>query len=479
MANYAYDRMPAFDASFLIFESPNTHMHIAWTWVFEGGSLVGADGGVDIERVRRHVAARLYRFPRFRQRIRFTPLEGHPVWVDDEGFKLHYHVRHTSLTEPGDERRLKTTTSSILSQPLDRSKPLWELWVIEGLQDGGFAIVTKTHHCMVDGVSTVDLMTGLLDREPQEGAAEPVDWIPRPAPTTFELARDALLDRAGGAMALTRRLGASWQDNARLSEIRDGVDKLRQMIGAGMTGAVETPINRPVGPHRMVNWVRLPRPEVEALATALEATPTDIVLASIAGAVQRFFARSGFQLGARPFRVVLPESQRDESEPGTLGNRASGWILPLPVAEADPIRRFRGVVSETRRLHSGNRQLGLEWLLDVSALLGGRALELGIDVSRRLHPYNLIVTQIPGPQEPRYLLDAALVDAYPQLPLFQNQGLGIGVATYRDRLDIGLTADWEILPNLHDFAKDLRLAYDELRTLKAPKRRRPRAAATA
>jgi len=473
MANYAYERLPAFDASFLVFESPNTHMHLSWTWIFEGGSLVGADGGVDIKRVRRHVASRLYRFPRFRQRILYTPIEGHPVWVDDENFKLHYHVRHTSLTDPGDSRRLKTTTSSIVSQPLDRSKPLWELWVIEGLQDGRFAVVTKTHHCMVDGVSTVDLMTGLLDREPQAEAGEPVDWIPRPAPSTFELARDAVRDRVASALSLTQQLTGTLQAPP-WSGLRSSSQKLRTLVGAGLAGSVETPLNRAVGPHRMVNWLQLRRSDVVAVAERLGGTASDVVLASIAGAVHRFFQRSNFKLGARPFRVVLPESRRGDDEPGMLGNRASGWIMPLPVGEADPARRYRGVVSERSRLNADNRQLGLEALLDLTELAGGRALNLGIDISRRLHPYNLIVTQIPGPQEPRFLLDAALAEAYPQLPLFQNQGLAIGVAQYLDQLDIGLTVDWEIVPDLRLVAQDIRESFEELQGLPAPVRRTKR-----
>ncbi len=470
MANYAYERLPAFDASFLAFESANTHMHLSWTWIFEGGSLVGPDGGVDIKRVRRHVASRLYRFPRFRQRIEHTPVEGHPVWVDDANFKLHYHVRHTSLTDPGDTRRLKTTTSSIVSQPLDRSKPLWELWVIEGLQDHRFAVVTKTHHCMVDGVATVDLMTGLLDRQPKAEAEEPVDWIPRPAPSAVELGRDMIRDRVSNALSLTQRLGASLQVPS-WHDLRDGSHRLGALVGAGIAGSVETPLNRPVGPHRMVNWLQLRRADVQALAARLGGSEIDVVLASIAGAVHRFFHRQGFKLGARPFRVVLPESRRGDSEPGMLGNRASGWIMPLPVGEADAGRRFRGVVSERSRLTTDNRQLGLETLLDLSELAGGRALSLGIDISHRLHPYNLIVTEIPGPQERRYLLDAGLLEAYPQLPLFQNQGMAIGVAHYLDQLDIGLTVDWEIVPDLRAMAQDVRESFEELQALPTPTRR--------
>ncbi len=466
MANYAYERLSAHDASFLLFESPNTHMHIAWTWIFDGGSLVGDDGGVDVARIRRHVAARLFRFPRFRQRIVFTPLEGHPVWVDDDRFKLHYHVRHASLTEPGDERRLQTTVSSIVSQPLDRSKPLWEMWVVEGLQNGRFAVVTKTHHCMVDGVSTVDLMTGLLDVEPRVQPDDPVDWIPRPAPTGAELWRDSMVDRLGLAGAFIRRVA----DDARAlgsapgAELAARLSTWRDVVSASLSGTPTTPVNRAPGPHRFVNWLRLSSDEVRATATRLQGTEDDVVLATVAGALRRHFDRDGFRLRRQSFRIVFPDTQQREAGSG-MHNRASGWIVALPVDEADARRRFRTIAKTTATLTPANRALGLERLLQAAEIGGGRLLQAGVDVSRRLHPYNLIVSRIPGPAAPRFLLDAELGEAYPQLPLFENQSLGIAVSSYVDHLDIGIIADWEVLPDLGPFVTDLRESFQELAAL--------------
>jgi len=472
MANYAYERLSAHDASFLVFESPNTHMHISWAWIFDPGSLVDAEGGVDIDKIRRHVAARLFRFPRFRQRIGYTPLEQHPVWIDDENFKLHFHVRHASLPDPGEERRLQATVSSIVSQPLDRSKPLWEMWIVEGLQGGRFAIVTKTHHCMVDGVSTVDLMTGLLDREPQPEPDDAVEWLPRPAPSAVERWRDSFVDRIGLAATLLRRLADDAHDlrGASREELTQRWASWRDTLSASVSGAPATPINRPPGPHRFVTWLRLERAEVRAVGERLGGSDDDVVLAIVAGALWRLFRRQGFRLQRQSFRVVVPATRLPDADPGTLHNRAAGWIVPLPVDEADARRRFRAVAKTTSALTEANQTLGLERLLQAAEIGGSFLLHAGIGVSRRLHPYNLIISRIPGPSEPRYLLDAPLREAYPQVPLFENQSLGIAAATYLDHLDIGITADWEVLPDLGPFVADLHESFAELRVLHPQKK---------
>lgn len=482
MANYAYERLTPHDASFLLFESPNTHMHIAWAWIFDGGSLVSDDGGVDIARIRQHVSARLFRFPRFRQRIAYTPIENHPVWVDDENFKLHYHVRHASLTEPGDLRRLKTTVSSIVSQPLDRSKPLWEMWIIEGLADGRFCVVTKTHHCMVDGVSTVDLMTGLLDPAPIDEPEDAVDWIPRPAPTRQELLRDAIFDRIGMAASLTQKLSEDLEGLTRSTkaDVVSRLTVLRDTVSASMTGAPETPVNQPPGPHRFVSWLRIERAEIREVAERLEGSTQDVLLAVVAGAIWRNFKRQNFRLRRQSFRVVVPTPSRDApppkaTGPGELGNRASGWIIPMPVDEANAMRRFRAIVRTTSRMQSSNQAIGMERLLQAAEIGGSFLLSAGVGAQRRLHPYNLIVSRIPGPREPRFLLDATLEEAYPHLPLFENQSLIIGVAAYLDYFDIGVTADWEVTPDLEPFVEDLRASLDELQMVEPKPRPRRRA----
>jgi diacylglycerol O-acyltransferase / wax synthase len=464
MANYAYERLSAKDVSFLLFETPNTPMHLAWTWVFDARPLLGPEGGVDIARIRRHVESRLYRFPRFRQRLAVPPLDGHPVWVDDAGFKLHYHVRHVSLPEPGDDARLKTTTSSIVSQPLDRSKPLWELWVVEGLDGGRFAIVSKTHHCMVDGVSTVDLMTDLLDAEARAEPGDPVDWIPRPAPAPAALMWDAFADRVllGCEVGRDAVVAAGQAPRVRAADLAAAGRELGRTVADGFRRAPETPFNRPVGPHRWVNWTRLSLGRAREIGRRLGGTVNDVALATVAGALRALLRRRGQEDITGPLRVVVPVHQRRDGERGMLGNRAAGWILPLPVDRPGPVARLHAVAEETARVKADPGRLNGDPWLRVAELAGSTVLGLGVALRRRLHSYNLIVTNIPGPREPRHLLGARLLEAYPQLPLFEQHGLAIAVASYLDQLHVGVTADWEIVPDLAELVRDLEAAFDEL-----------------
>jgi diacylglycerol O-acyltransferase len=462
MPNYAYERLRAEDASFLLFEGPHTPMHVAWTWIFDGGPLLRADGGVDIARVRRLVAARLYRFPRFRQRLEYVPVDGHPVWVDDERFKLHYHVRHVCLPEPGGVPRLQTASAAIIAQPLDRSKPLWELWVVEGLGDGCFAVVSKTHHCMVDGVSTVDLMTGLLDDGPSAHDPEAVDWIPRPAPSSAALLGNALGDRVRAGARAAGRLARAWSAGA--PALRGAVRDVADLIER----APETAINQVVGPHRMVHWIRIDLAGMRAVAQRLDATVNDLVLAMVAGGLRRFLLRRPGSVTAAPLRVALPAHTAHRAEPGVLGNRATAWIVSLPTNVADAAERLARVRKATATLGGRPGHGGIETLFAVAEALGGRALGLAVRLRHWLHSYNLIVTSIPGPRTPRWLGGARLVEAYPHIPLFRNQALGIAVASYDGALHVGLNADWEVIPTLPELADDLGASLAELRALAPP-----------
>jgi WS/DGAT/MGAT family acyltransferase len=459
MPHYAADRLSAEDASYLFFESPGAHMHLAWTWVFEGGSLVAADGGVDIAAIRRHVAARLVRFPHFRQRLVWTPVEGHPVWVDDESFKLPYHVRHVALPDPGDEARLKIMTAAIVSQPLDRSRPLWELWVVEGLAGGRFAIVAKTHHCMADGRSTVNLMTGLLDTTPRVHDDEPSDWLPRPAPGAALLVRDGLVERAthaarilaDGAEALGRP--ARWLGAARFAG---------EVLQAAARRPERAPFNQPIGPHRLVNWTAVRLAPLRALAAALDANTQDVALAAVAGGLTKFLARTGVHIPGGRLRVVVPLARRD-GDADDLGNRTMAGVVALPIGTEPPRQRVRTIARATTAARGDAARLGnFDVPLRVLGLGGRQTLALGLAVRRRLFACNLVVTDVAGPPAPVYLRDARLVETYPFVPLLDDQGLGLGVAAYDETCFVGLVADWEIVPNLAQLTDDVRAAFDEL-----------------
>ncbi|MBI4515346.1 MAG: wax ester/triacylglycerol synthase family O-acyltransferase [Deltaproteobacteria bacterium] len=456
------------DSSFLVFEGPHTHMHVGGTAIFEAAALAGPDGGVDIDRIRTYIKSRLHLVPRYRQRIAFVPLENRPVWVDDQHFNLNYHVRHACLPHPGDEHQLKRLTGRIISQQLDRGKPLWEAWIVEGLQGGRFALVLKTHHCMVDGLAGVDLLTAILGPSSSQVIHDPPRWVPRPAPGRIELVRDAALRRASAPLQLARKLRQALKqpDRTRAELYRDFAAVL-QTVESALWPPARTPLNRPVGPHRRFDWLALDLAEVKAIKHHLGGTVNDVVLATATGAIHRYLRRRHLDLTGLNFRVTIPVNVRAPEEYGTMGNRVSAWLTALPVAECDPLDRYARVRALTADLKHSKQALGPQVLTQAAEWLGPAVLSLGIRLTAWLHPYNLIVSNVPGPQQTFYLLGAPMLEGFPLVPLFENQGLAIALLSYAGKLCWGVNADWDLVPDLHDFIGDIRAAFCELRDVSA------------
>jgi WS/DGAT/MGAT family acyltransferase len=463
MPNHWYERLSAMDSSFLALESQSTHMHVAATAVFEQGPLATPAGGVDIDRIRAYINARLHWIPRYRQRLAWVPVENEPVWIDDDRFNIDYHVRHTSLPRPGDEAQLKRLSSRIMSQQLDRGKPLWEIWIAEGLTNGRFALVSKTHHCMIDGVSGVDIMAILLGMSPEASVPEAPLYIPRPAPGQFALLRDELSRRARMPLNLARGVGYALREfeEAR-TQLETRVTALSQLIGGGFSSASDTPLNKPIGPHRRCEWLTLDLAEVKAIKNRLGGTVNDVVLTTVAGAVRRFLEARRVHCESLDFRAMVPVSVRSSEQRGALGNRVSGWITPLPIAERDPKARLLAVQQLTQNLKESKQALGAEMLAQVTEWTGSTLLSLAIRLSVRARPFNLIVTNVPGPQIPLYLLGARMLEAYPMVPLFMNQGLGIALFSYAGQLCWGFNADWDVVPHVGEFVKAVSQSFREL-----------------
>src|SRR5262249_6783598 len=292
-----YDRLTALDASFLAIEDHNAHMHVGSIGLFDAAPLRGPHGGLYLDRFLAMSDGALGRHPRFRQKRARAPLRGDPVWVDDDRFNLQYHVRHTALPPPGDERQLKRLTGRIMSQQLDRGKPLWELWYVEGLHDDRFAVISKMHHCMVDGISGVDLMSSMMHPDKNATLATPPRWVPRPAPTGRRLAADEVLrlaslpiDVARGARALLARPSRS------LASARDALEGLGEALWAAFAPASPTPLNCDIGPHRRFDWTKLDLDVVKGIKNRHGATLNDVVVAVVAGALRRFLRRRGEQV---------------------------------------------------------------------------------------------------------------------------------------------------------------------------------------
>jgi len=447
-----YERLSALDASFLEIEDPSTHMHVAATLLFEPGPLATPEGGLDVERLRAYIESRLVHIPRYRQRLAYVPLEHHPVWIDDDRFNVFYHVRHTSLPRPGGERQLKRLCGRILSQKLDATKPLWEIWVVEGLEGGRFALVAKTHHCMIDGVSGVDLLTAILSPTADDAFVPCTAWTPRPAPSGRELVASEIRRRAAMPLDVARAAARAIGDPAHaLSSALETATGFVNVLGESASAADATPLNPDrIGPHRRFDWLRLDLNEVKGVKRRIGGTVNDVVLATVVGALRRYLPARGVALDAIDFRALVPVSVRASVERGRLGNKVSQMITRLPLDEPDPYRCLQRVTAITERLKRSHQVEASEWLEDLDdwAGLGLMSQVMRLSAQRRL--FNLVVTNVPGPPVPLYLLGAPLLAPYPGVPLFTNQALGIALFSYCDGLYWGLSADWDAVPDLHE-----------------------------
>lgn len=459
-----YERLSALDASFLGIEDVASHMHVAATLIFDARPVRAAHGGIDMERIRAYIGSRLHLIPRYRQRIAWVPLERHPVWIDDERFNLFYHVRHSALPRPGEERQLKRLCGRIMSQKLDPTKPLWEIWVVEGLADDRFALIAKAHHAMVDGVSGMDLLTVLLSPAAfSEFEAGPT-WAPRAAPRPVDLVLGEAWRRAARLGTVARTLARGVREP--WTAVRDAREAIAGVVEAlGMSGstASPTPLNAEIGPYRRFDWARFDLATVKRVKERLGGTINDVVLATVAGAARRFLERRGVTVGQLDFRAMVPVSVRSTAEHGTLGNRVANFIAPLPVDERDPLTRYRKVVQATRQQKDSRIIHGTELIEEFGNWTSTAVLTQLMRMAAQWRPFNVVVTNVPGPQIPLYLLEAPLLETYPMVPLFSNQGLGFALFSYAGSLFWGLNADWDAMPDLHDVATAL---HDELEALR-------------
>ncbi len=455
MPDFFYDRLTQQDHSFLLYENRNAPMHVGAVQLFPAAPLrrpgAEAGSGIDLERFEAYVVSRLHKIPRYRQRLAHTPVEGHPIWIDDARFNIHYHVRHSRLPQPGDERLLKRTVGRIFSQHLDRGKPLWEMWLIEGVEGDRVAVVSKVHHCMVDGISGVDLLGVLLTQEPTEKVAEAPPWIPRPAPAATRLVRDGALRVLRAPIGAAASV-AEWvrdEDDAR-ARLTHRLSAFSRVAGGGGPLASPTSLNQPLGPYRRIDWLAMDLRVLRAVAKQLGGTLNDVVLSVTAGGVRRFLKRTRQEDVRRlDFRALAPVSLRAANERGKLGNRVSAWIVPLPVDERDPVQRFQRVRAATTELKGSHAALAGDTLLQLSEWTGPGLLALGARMMELTVPFNLVVTNVPGPREQLYLLGAPLLDSHPLVPLLGNLSSGIALMSTRDTLSWGFTADWDTVPDLH------------------------------
>ena len=359
------DRLTAVDASFLAQEGPSAHMHVGAVMVFDGRPPAYED-------LADHIRTRLHLVPRFRQKLAFPPLEtGRPLWVDDPNFNLEYHVRDTALPAPGSEKQLRALAARVHSQALDRSKPLWEMWLVEGLENGRFALLTKTHHALVDGVSGVDLATVLFDLAPTPAPVEHSEtpWSPRKPPSGIDMAARGLRGLIGLPFdAAARAVGAAARPNEALADTREALEGIGEVVWAGMNPAPETPLNVEIGPHRRLVWVRHELSDFKRVKDAFGGTVNDVVLAVVAGALQKWLRSRGVRTEGLELRALVPVSIRARDEHHQLGNRLAAMRAPLPVYVEDPVARLRVVRQAMDGLKESKQAVGAEVLAGMQAL---------------------------------------------------------------------------------------------------------------
>jgi diacylglycerol O-acyltransferase / wax synthase len=442
------DRLTSIDASFLTQEREGSHMHIGAAMIFDGDPPARED-------LVRHIESRLHLVPRYRQKLVFPRFEmGRPLWIDDPQFNIDYHVRHTALPAPGGVEQLRALTARIFSQRLDRSKPLWEIWLVEGVGDEAgrsrFALINKTHHSLVDGVSGVDITTVLFDLEPTPAASPELEpWAPSAEPSEAQVVAEGVRGLAGAPLGLARRaLAAASAPSRTLSDARERAEAVGEVAWGVLNSPPETPLNVKIGPHRRVFWIRTELSDLKAIKNGLGGTVNDVFLTVVTGALARWLRTRGVRTEGLELRGCVPVSVRAEDEKGDLGNRITMMTCPLPVYAGDRQQRLRIVGEAMRGLKESKQALGAETIAGAQSLtpptIFARASRLNF--SSRL--YNLLVTNVPGPQFPLYLLGHELKELVPIPFLAPEKALAIAIMSYNGGVDIGLMGDYDALPDL-------------------------------
>lgn len=443
------DRLTAVDAGFLHQEGPASHMHIGGLTVFEGPPP-------PFHEVLDTIRGRLHLLPRYRQRLEHAPLgSGNPVWIDDPAFNLEYHVRRTALPAPGARFQLREATAQIFSQRLDRSKPLWELWVIEGIDADRWAMISKTHHALIDGLSGIDIATALLDigTEPMEIPHPDEAWQPKPVPSTAELLAEGVRGAArAGVLGAARAVEAVTRPKAALSRAREVGEGVGEMAWALMNPAPATPLNVPIGPHRRYRAVEGELATFKRIKDAFGGTVNDVVLAVVTSALRDWLRTRGVRTEGLELRALVPVSIRTQDEQGQLGNRLTAMRGPLPVYVDDPVQRLTLIREAMKDLKESKQALGAEAIANVQNFAPPTILAQASRLTFSTRLFNLLVTNVPGPQFPLYFRGRRMERAFPIAFLPQDHALAVAILSYDGAVNFGLIADHDAVPDLKQLA---------------------------
>ena len=452
------DRLSALDVSFLTNESSSAHMHVGALMIFEGPPPKYAD-------LINHIRGRLHLVPRFRQKLQYPPAPtGRPFWVDDPVFNLEYHVRHSALPAPGSEEQLRNMASRVFSQRLDRTKPLWELWMVQGLTRKRFALVTKTHHALVDGVSGVDIATVLFDIQPVPEPVEPEhEWIPGPQPSAAQLLAKDAEGVARTPIRLLRRLERAVEHpRATLGQVGEAAEALGEVGWNFANPAPEVPLNVEIGSHRRFFWVRSDLAKFKKIKNTLGGTVNDVVLAVVTGTIRKWLHSRGVRTEGMELRAQVPVSIRAADERGQLGNRIAAVRGPVPVYIEDPVQRLAVCRAGMEGIKQSKQALGAEVISRFNDFAPPTLLAQAARVNFSTRLFNLVVTNVPGPQIPLYVLGRELEDCFPVGFLPPKQALFIAIMSYNGQIAFGLLGDYDVMYDLEDVAASIEESVTEL-----------------
>lgn len=460
------------DALFLHMEDGVSHMHI-------GSCSIFAAPPPSIDDLMALVRSKLPVLTRYRQKVRFVPAGlGHPVWVDDPHFNLSYHVRHSALPPPGDGEALESLVGRLMSQELDRHRPLWELWMIEGLADGRWALIAKVHHCMVDGISGTDLMAQLLDTDPKAATGPTQAWTPRPEPSDLQLTLDAfgrMITRPmRKAMAWRPRSGQPGNALAKVGEVAAG---LRSLSSRVLIPAKQVSLEGSIGPHRRWAPAVCSLGDAKFIREALGGSVNDVVLTAITGAFRSLLLERGEDVEGVVLRSLVPVSRR---RPGdhTWNNQVSLILADLPVSIADPVERLQAVreqmatLKESHQVNAGEAVVAAAEFLPPALLAVGAQATAAVMRRSPQRVLNTVTTNVPGPQQPLYALGREMIEYMPYVPLSQGVRIGIAILSYNGKLTFGITGDYDTAPDVRHMAAEIENEMNVLRA-RAGRRRKP------
>jgi diacylglycerol O-acyltransferase len=450
-------RLSPQDAAFLHLEDAVSHMHIGSVAILEGPPP-------DREALSRMVRAHLPSVPRYRQRVQFVPFAlGRPVWVDDPHFNLGYHLRRTALPAPGGDQELRDLVGRVMSQQLDRGKPLWEMWMVEGLSEGRWGLITKLHHCMVDGVSGAELMAVILDSERDPMPRPEEDWHPEREPMGVELAAQALLGRAVSPYEQLRAVRSAARSPGRA--VRSLATTARGL--RAMTGVVAPPpassLNGPIGPHRRWAWARSALSDVKRVRSAFGGTVNDVVLTAIAGGFRTLLAERD-ESTQRDVRTLVPVSVRASDEHGEYNNRVSAIFANLPVGIEHPVERLAATRAQMEQLKNSGEAVAGDVLVGLSGFAPAMLLALGLRAATRMpqHSVNTVTTNVPGPQRPLYAAGRRMLECFPYVPLGGHIRIGVAIFSYDGGLTFGVTGDYDEAPDIDVLCRGIERSMREL-----------------